>query len=349
MDGVKLISLEFAMGIVADKQKIKVDWAAIAEETNRTQRSKFTKRLNRIVADATRDGATHPISRIKEEKLGDGRPYKTKKDADLGSTAGFSELAELSGAASCLSQRSAEWMIQLGVEVNQLLQLCSMELEASKQQLEKLRKEKEDLADKVRSVFMLLEHVQTSLEEQVRKTQVLEDSEKCAAVGVGGPPSPATPTKIEMHNVPSRLVEHRIQERMWRSMVSKHELQYKGLYEQAEAKETSFKELQQMGQFLERQYSALSEHLISLKKRKRGFSMYPHPLCYPSEQGCLCVRPFVSSVRPSVTSDKVHVRPIRVNVLLTLDRVNPDLPCPRWLPHRCHVGWSRLLQAYTAG
>jgi hypothetical protein len=165
MDGVKLISLEFAMGIVADKQKIKVDWAAIAEETNRTQRSKFTKRLNRIVADATRDGATHPISRIKEEKLGDGRPYKTKKDADLGSTAGFSELAELSGAASCLSQRSAEWMIQLGVEVNQLLQLCSMELEASKQQLEKVRKEKEDLADKVCSVFMFLEHVQTSLEE----------------------------------------------------------------------------------------------------------------------------------------------------------------------------------------
>jgi hypothetical protein len=66
-------------------------------------------------------------------------------------------------------------------------------------------------------------------------------------------------------------------------------------------------------------------------------------------QGCLCVRPSVSSVRPSVTSDKVHVRPIRVNVLLTLDRVNPDLPCPRWLPHRCHVGWSGLLQAYTAG
>jgi hypothetical protein len=46
------------------------------------------------------------------------------------------------------------------------------------------------------------------------------------------------------------------------------------------------------------------------------------------------VRP---SVRPSVTSDKVRVRPIRVNVLLTLDRVNLDLPCPQWLPHRCHI------------
>jgi hypothetical protein len=44
-----------------------------------------------------------------------------------------------------------------------------------------------------------------------------------------------------------------------------------------------------------------------------------------------------ASVRPSVTSDKVHVRPIRVNVLLTLNKVNLDLLCPRWLPHRCHI------------
>jgi hypothetical protein len=58
------------------------------------------------------------------------------------------------------------------------------------------------------------------------------------------------------------------------------------------------------------------------------------------EQGCLCVH-------PSVTSDKVRVRPIRVNVLLTLDKVNIDLLCPRWLPHRYHVGWSGLLREHT--
>jgi hypothetical protein len=51
----------------------------------------------------------------------------------------------------------------------------------------------------------------------------------------------------------------------------------------------------------------------------------------------------------TVTSNKVRVRPIRVNVLLTLDRVNLDLLYPRWLPHRCHVGWSGLLRVYTAG
>jgi hypothetical protein len=55
------------------------------------------------------------------------------------------------------------------------------------------------------------------------------------------------------------------------------------------------------------------------------------------KQGCLCVRACVRLSRPSVTSDKVRVRSIRVNVLLTLDRVNLDLLCPRWLPHCCHI------------
>jgi hypothetical protein len=49
------------------------------------------------------------------------------------------------------------------------------------------------------------------------------------------------------------------------------------------------------------------------------------------------VHPSVRLICPSVTSDKVHVRPIRVNVLLTLNRVNLDLLCLRWLPHRCHI------------
>jgi NAD(P)-dependent dehydrogenase (short-subunit alcohol dehydrogenase family) len=69
--------------------------------------------------------------------------------------------------------------------------------------------------------------------------------------------------------------------------------------------------------------------------------------CDVSKTGVACASVRLS--RPSVTSDKVRVRPIRVNVLLTLDRVNLDLPCPQWLPHRCHVGWSGLLQAYMAG
>jgi hypothetical protein len=48
-------------------------------------------------------------------------------------------------------------------------------------------------------------------------------------------------------------------------------------------------------------------------------------------------------------SDKVRVRPIRINVLLTLDRINLDWSmstvAATSLPHRCHVRWSGLLQA----
>jgi hypothetical protein len=52
---------------------------------------------------------------------------------------------------------------------------------------------------------------------------------------------------------------------------------------------------------------------------------------------CASVCASVCLSRPSVMSDKVCIRPIRVNVLLTLDRVNLDLLYPRWLPHCCHI------------
>jgi hypothetical protein len=42
--------------------------------------------------------------------------------------------------------------------------------------------------------------------------------------------------------------------------------------------------------------------------------------------------------RPSVTSNKARVRHIRINGMLTSNRVKPELLCPWWLPHRCHVG-----------
>jgi hypothetical protein len=63
--------------------------------------------------------------------------------------------------------------------------------------------------------------------------------------------------------------------------------------------------------------------------------------------------PSISSVRPSVTFDKVRVRLIRINVLLTLDRINLDLLCSRWLPHHCDIAaildGRGLLRAHTAG
>jgi hypothetical protein len=53
-------------------------------------------------------------------------------------------------------------------------------------------------------------------------------------------------------------------------------------------------------------------------------------------------------VRPSVTFDKVLVRQIRVNAMLTSDKIKPELLCPRWLPHRCHVGWLDVSFHYIA-
>jgi hypothetical protein len=55
-------------------------------------------------------------------------------------------------------------------------------------------------------------------------------------------------------------------------------------------------------------------------------------------QGCHGDGRTDTSVRPSVTSDKARVRHIRVNGMLTSKRVKPELLCPRWLPHHCHVG-----------
>jgi hypothetical protein len=55
------------------------------------------------------------------------------------------------------------------------------------------------------------------------------------------------------------------------------------------------------------------------------------------DQGCLCVRPFVSSVCSSVMSDKVHVRPISKyssifehieHILENIHRIYPLRPIP---------------------
>jgi hypothetical protein len=65
-------------------------------------------------------------------------------------------------------------------------------------------------------------------------------------------------------------------------------------------------------------------------------------------QGCHGDGRTDTSVCPSVTSDKVLVRQIRVNAMLTYDKVKPELLCPRWLPRCCHVGWLDVSFHYIA-
>jgi hypothetical protein len=42
------------------------------------------------------------------------------------------------------------------------------------------------------------------------------------------------------------------------------------------------------------------------------------------------------------------VTAIRVNAMLTSDKVKPELLCPRWLPRHCYVGWLDVSFHYIA-
>jgi hypothetical protein len=60
------------------------------------------------------------------------------------------------------------------------------------------------------------------------------------------------------------------------------------------------------------------------------------PAC--CKQGCHGDGRTDTFVRPSCPSDKALLHQIRVNAMLTSDRVKLELLCPWWLPHRCHIG-----------
>jgi hypothetical protein len=53
-------------------------------------------------------------------------------------------------------------------------------------------------------------------------------------------------------------------------------------------------------------------------------------------------------VRPSVTSDKILVHQIRVNTMMTSDKIKLELLCPRRLPRHYHVGWLDVSFHYIA-
>jgi hypothetical protein len=59
----------------------------------------------------------------------------------------------------------------------------------------------------------------------------------------------------------------------------------------------------------------------------------------PSVMSVMSVRPSVMFVTFDCLSDKVHVHPIRINAMLTLDRVKPELLSPQWLPHRLGLSY----------
>ena len=72
------------------------------------------------------------------------------------------------------TNRSKEWILQLNTQVTQLLQLCSMEVEDVKQQLQKARKDREEFRSRVSIYKFLLETIQILLSKEVCKTQALK-------------------------------------------------------------------------------------------------------------------------------------------------------------------------------
>jgi hypothetical protein len=123
---------EFALGIVLEEKFSKdVSWVAFVEETNSNQHSKFFKRLEKM------------HNQRKDMKGLNGALVKCEPqlEGEFDSKATKYEIVEtLQGVEQLLLNK--EWNLKLGFEVAQLLQVVSMELEASKLQVECAQKEK---------------------------------------------------------------------------------------------------------------------------------------------------------------------------------------------------------------
>jgi hypothetical protein len=155
-----VVSTQFGLGIVAEEMGRQIAWAAFAEETNASQHAKYQQRVKSAMGAA------------KAEKTGgvSGVKVKRKRDSDYDLGSKVTQGTQDTPASNGQQGRSKEWRAKLAAEVTQLLQLCSMEVEASKQQLQRARKEKQDMVDRVAANRICLETVQGSLLEEVCKT-----------------------------------------------------------------------------------------------------------------------------------------------------------------------------------
>jgi hypothetical protein len=59
-----------------------------------------------------------------------------------------------------------------------------------------------------------------------------------------------------------------------------------------------------------------------------GHELHNNATYCDARQRCMCVQASVMSVTSDFPSNKAHVRPIRVNVMLTFNKVKLELLCP---------------------
>ncbi len=121
----KLIAKEFALGIVLEEKFNKDSWVAFAEETNTNQHSKFIKQLEKMHNERKDTKGLNCVLLKCEPQLEREFDSKTTK---------YEIVETLEGVEQLLLNK--EWNLKLAFEVAQLLQMASMELEASKLQVE---------------------------------------------------------------------------------------------------------------------------------------------------------------------------------------------------------------------
>jgi hypothetical protein len=118
----KIVATQFALGIVAEQMGKKICWAAFAEETNAIQCAKYHSRIKSALAGGFRD-----------KKMGGSTgKVKTERGSDCELESKLTQHGLDTGTSGGLSRRSREWRQKLSTEVNQLLQLYSIDVEAAK-------------------------------------------------------------------------------------------------------------------------------------------------------------------------------------------------------------------------
>jgi hypothetical protein len=118
----KIVATQFALGTVAEQMGKKISWTAFAEETNATQRAKYQSRIKSVLAGGFRN----------KKMGGSAGKVKTKRGSNCELESKLTQHGPDTGTSSGFSGRSREWWQKLSAEVNQLLQLCSIEVEAVK-------------------------------------------------------------------------------------------------------------------------------------------------------------------------------------------------------------------------
>jgi hypothetical protein len=227
-------------------------------ETNTNQLSKFFKRMDKLELQRKEFKGVKSIQVKRNSHL----------EGDFIVKVSNFEIIEMSNVAK-KTPISKNWNVKLGGKVHQMLQLASMELEASKIQVDHVVKEKQCLLNQCCTIWMLLELVQASLLEEIKKTKVLEveeqllkstsnsnlvipkgdfmsklDSINHAKLGKEVLLSLKARSQEELKSELDVLLSQRMQEQFFKKNCIKHEVQFKKVGAKLDVKEVELEEME---------------------------------------------------------------------------------------------------------